>query len=138
MKHEASSIIQVAIAIITDAQQRVLLTRRALEASHGGFWEFPGGKLKESELAEAALVREVEEEVGLDKLSYNYLGQVAHVYDTRSVLLHVYHVFQFSGNAECREMQMDLRWVDLKDIQEYKFPAANEKIVELLGQLRSF
>ena len=127
---------KVAVAVITDAKQRILITRRAQHASHGGLWEFPGGKLEGEELASFALVREIKEEVGLDVMAYDYLGEVCHTYNHHSVSLFVYHVHQYQGEASCCEAQMDLRWVDLDSLNNFQFPAANIEIIELIKDLQ--
>ena len=125
---------RVAVAVITDAKQRILITRRAEHASHGGLWEFPGGKLEADELPSSALAREIKEEVGLDVMAYNFLGEVRHLYNDRPISLLVYHVHQYQGEAVCREEQMDLRWVELESLQNFHFPAANVEIIELVRQ----
>ena len=58
-------LIVVAVALI-DADGRVLLQQRPAHKEHGGLWEFPGGKIDEGELPEAALIRELKEELGID------------------------------------------------------------------------
>ncbi len=123
---------KVAVAVITDANQHILITRRAKNVSHGGLWEFPGGKLECEELAASALVREIKEEVGLDVLAYDYLGEVHHTYDEQCVSLLVYHVHRYRGEAVCREAQMDMRWVDVASLGNFQFPAANLDIIELI------
>ncbi len=125
---------KVAVAVITDARQCVLITRRSLDASSGGMWEFPGGKLEEDELASSAMVREIKEEVGLDVVAYDYLGEVRHTYKQQPISLLVYHVSHYLGEAACCEAQMDLRWVDLASLNNFQFPAANIKIIELIRQ----
>ena len=128
---------KVAVAVITDKEQRILITRRPLHTSHGGFWEFPGGKLENEELATSALVREIKEEVGIDVTAYDYLGEICHTYDNRLISLLIYHVHDFLGEAICCESQMDLRWVQIEHLQQFQFPAANLKIIELIkGRLR--
>ena len=129
--------ISVAVAVITDAQQRILITRRALHASSGGLWEFPGGKLEKEEPAEAALIREIKEEVGLDVMAYDYLSEVRYVYAEQAISLLVYHVHQFQGEAACCEAQMDLRWVDFARLNDFQFPAANIEIIKLIGNCSS-
>lgn len=126
--------LRVAVAIITDAQQRILITRRSLDSSYGGMWEFPGGKLEKDELAAAALVREVKEEVGLNALAYNYLGEIQHTYKLQPISLLVYHIHQFDGEATRCEAQMDIRWESLTNLKEYDFPAANLEIIALIKQ----
>lgn len=129
---------KVAVAVIWNDQQQVLITKRPDHAAHGGLWEFPGGKLEEGELASAALVREIKEEVGVDILESRFLGIVIHKYDSKTVELLVYSVEKFQGKAYCCESQSDLRWVHLKQLAHYNFPKANEHVIELIQDLALF
>ena len=126
---------KVAVAVITDEDQQVLITRRPLHASHGGMWEFPGGKLKIAETAPLALVREIKEEVNLDILAYDYLGEICHTYDQLAVSLLVYHVTDYEGTAVCQEGQMDLNWVSFNRLSNFQFPSANIEIIKLISEL---
>ena len=130
-------LINVAVAVITDDIDRVLITRRPLRTTHGGMWEFPGGKLEEGELASTALVRELKEEIGVDVLLSDYLGEIHHSYDDRAVSLFIYHVSQYRGEPQCCEDQMDLKWADIDCLHELQFPAANAKIIELFMRTKS-
>ena len=123
---------RVAVAVIMDDQQRILITRRPLHTSHGGMWEFPGGKLEEDETPTDALAREIKEEVGLIVQDCEFLGEINHVYSHRSVALLVYCVRAFQGEAQAMETQMDLRWVPLDRLQDFEFPEANQQIIELI------
>lgn len=125
---------RVAVAVITDHQQRILITRRSLESTHPGFWEFPGGKLEQDEQPSEALVREVKEEVGLDVFAYDYLGEISHSYNKKAISLLVYHVHGFHGRAFCHEKQMDMQWAPLKALKNFQFPAANFNIIELIQE----
>ena len=123
---------RAAIAVIMDEQKRVLITQRALHLSKGGYWEFPGGKLELNESPELALIREVHEEVGLDIVSYHYLGEVHHSYDTYEVILYGYVIHQYRGEARCCESQLGIRWVSLDKLSDYDFPEANRQLIEKL------
>ena len=125
---------KVAVAVITDAQQRILITRRAPHAPHGSMWEFPGGKLEHGELASRALVREIKEEVNLDVLAYQYLGEVRHTYQHQEISLLIYHVYHFEGQAVCREAQIDMCWVALENLEQFQFPPANIDIIAMIRQ----
>lgn len=124
--------IRVAVAVIVDAQQRILVTQRPLHASHGGYWEFPGGKLEANELPEHALIREIKEEVGLDVLKYRYLGEVTHQYSDKSVQLLIFLVTQFSGNPLCIEGQLAMEWIKQEELDPDNFPEANRQIMALI------
>lgn len=124
---------RVAIAIIRDDKQRILITRRPLNAPYGaGLWEFPGGKLEAHETPDAALVREVKEEVGLEVEACDYLGEINHTYPHHTLSLLVYSVPLFKGTARCCEQQMDLRWVRAVNLNQFEFPEANVEIMKFI------
>ena len=123
---------KVAIAIIKDDQNRILITQRPLHTSHGGYWEFPGGKLEENELAEQALVREIKEEIGLDVHDYEFLGDIKYQYPNKLVHLLVFHVRSFSGTPECMEGQLNMKWVEKDQLKQYDFPQANQAVFDLI------
>ena len=123
--------LRVAVAFIIDEAQHVLITQRAPHLSHGGYWEFPGGKLEQNESPEIALLREVEEEVGLAVLAYRYLGEVHHAYESYRVTLYGYLVHHYRGSATCRETQTDLRWVTREACANYPFPEANTALIDV-------
>lgn len=127
--------IKVAVAIIVDEQQRILVTQRPLHASHGGYWEFPGGKLEANELAEQALIREIKEEVGLDVLEHEFLGEVHHQYAERSVQLLIFLVTQFVGNPICIEGQLAMKWIRQDELNPDEFPEANREVMQLIPKL---
>ena len=121
--------LKVAVAVITDTKHRILITRRSKTVAHPGLWEFPGGKLEAQESPLSALKREIHEEVGLNVLSADFLCTIGHCYEDRDVELIVYRINEFSGQARCCELQLDLRWVDLDSLNDYPFPAANVEII---------
>lgn len=127
--------LKVAVAIIFDEQNRVLITQRSMQVDHAGLWEFPGGKLEEDELPASALVREIKEEVGIDALSYSFLGEVVHHYETKTVQLLIYVIDDYQGEARCCESQLALRWVSPKELGNFAFPAANFRVIELVLRL---
>lgn len=130
---------KVAVAVITDASQQVLLTRRALSTSHGGLWEFPGGKLELGEAPEQGLLRELREEIGIDCLQSRYMGEVRHCYPHKTVELLVFHVCEFDGQPRCLEAQMDMRWVPIDALMDFSFPEANYKVIDLIkAQLKAY
>lgn len=122
---------KVAVAIISNQLGQVLITQRPQQASHAGLWEFPGGKLEPGETAEAALVREIREEINLNVQHAALLGEVNHVYPKHAVTLFVFHVTEYTGVPMCCEGQMDLRWVFLHEITHYSFPEANQQVLQL-------
>ncbi len=126
------SILDVSVAIITDTSKRFLVTRRAFNISHGGFWEMPGGKVEPQETPYAALLREIQEEVGLRIKSAELLGKIEHTYPDKKVCLHVFWVFQYEGTASCNDGQLALSWVSREAIDTLPFPEANHAIMQLV------
>ncbi|KTD15675.1 Mutator protein MutT [Legionella gratiana] len=122
----------VAVAIIIDNQQRLLITQRPLHVSHGGCWEFPGGKLEENETSELALIREVKEEVDLEVHQYQLLGEVNHQYSDKSVTLIVFLVTHFSGEPSCMEGQLAMKWISLQELDPKDFPEANQYVIAMI------
>lgn len=127
--------IQVAVAVIVDEEQRILITQRPLHAPHGGCWEFPGGKLEINELPEHALIREVREEVGLEVQDYRFLGEVNHQYSDKSVQLLIFLVTEFLGKPQCIEGQLAMQWVKHNELNPDLFPEANRHVIALIPAL---
>jgi 8-oxo-dGTP diphosphatase len=124
--------IRVALAIIIDREKQVLITKRPFHVSHGGFWEFPGGKIESNELPEQALIREVKEEVGLEVLKYQYIGHLNHEYSDKSVRLYIFLVTHFSGIPLCVEGQLAIEWKKQSELNPEDFPEANGKVIALV------
>ena len=91
-------------------------------------WEFPGGKVESGEPVQIALSRELDEELGIQVNGARPLIRISHHYPDKSVLLDVWWVDAFTGEAHGREGQ-PVRWVRPKQLNEYEFPAANRPIV---------
>jgi len=124
----SESVVPVVAAAVFDDAGRVLITRRADDAHQGGLWEFPGGKREAGEDVCGALRRELVEEVGVHIKRARPLIRVRHDYPDKSVLLDVWRVNGFEGEAHGREGQ-SLQWVAPESLGEYDFPAANAPIV---------
>ncbi|MDO6562896.1 Nudix family hydrolase [Amphritea sp. 1_MG-2023] len=128
-----SKLIHVAAAAIFNPAGELLLALRDTQQHQGGLWEFPGGKVEEGESARDALARELAEELGIeiDQAATMPLIQVPYHYPDKSVLLDVFRVNGFSGTAYGREGQ-PLKWIQLAELTDYQFPAANKPIVNAL------
>jgi len=120
--------LHVVAAAIVDDSGRVLVARRPDHVHQGGLWEFPGGKLEVGEEPHTGLCRELDEEVGIRVLRSRPLIRVHHDYGDRAVLLDVWRVDGFAGEAHGREGQPVL-WVRPEDLPRLDMPAANRPIV---------
>ena len=120
--------IDVAAAVIRGNDGRILIARRADTQHQGGLWEFPGGKVEVGETVEAALVRELREELGIEVHASRQLIAVSHDYPDKQVRLLVHEVSAFSGEPRGVEGQ-PLAWVAPRELGSYAFPEANQAIV---------
>jgi 8-oxo-dGTP diphosphatase len=119
--------ILVAAAVIR-RDGKILIARRPVDKHQGGLWEFPGGKVEAGEPVTQALVRELEEELGITPQQFRPLIRITHDYPDKAVCLDVWDVTEFHGTAAGREGQA-LRWVSGDELLHYDFPAANRPIV---------
>jgi len=122
----------VAVALI-DADGRVLLARRPSHKELGGLWEFPGGKLKDGETPEAALIRELKEELGID-VPLRCLAPLTFAsfsYETFHLLMPLYICRKWEGEPEPVEGQK-LAWVRPQNLRNYPMPPADEPLIPIL------
>ncbi len=123
--------LRVAVGVIGNTAGEVLVALRHAHLHQGGLWEFPGGKIADGESVEAALARELHEELGIHVEYAQPLLTVRHAYADRSVELHVWRVTAFVGEVHGREGQ-PLRWVAVPELDPVDFPAADLPIIEAL------
>jgi A/G-specific adenine glycosylase len=110
---------------------RILIDKRKPEGLLGGLWEFPGGKKRRGESLEAALRREVREELAISIRVGPLLAVVGHAYSHFRVHIHAFECTYLSGEPRCIACD-DFKWVRPSDLGRYAFPAANHKIIEIL------
>ena len=127
----------IAVALI-DADDRVLIAQRPEGKALAGLWEFPGGKIDAGERPEAALIRELQEELGIavKEACLAPLTFASYAYPEFHLLMPLYVCRRWDGFVQSREGQA-LKWVRAKDLREYPMPPADEPLipplVELLG-----
>jgi len=122
----------VAVALV-DSDDRVLIAQRPEGKALAGLWEFPGGKVNPGETPEAALIRELREELGID-VSQNCLAPFAfasHGYDSFHLLMPLYLCRKWKGFVQPLEGQA-LSWVRPSKLSEYDMPEADKPLVPLL------
>ena len=104
--------VDVAVGVLVDPQGRFLLTSRPSGKVYAGYWEFPGGKLEAGETVEAALRRELHEEIGIEVGAVQPWRVEIVDYEHARVRLHFCKVFDWHGEFEMRERQA-MAWQDL-------------------------
>lgn len=129
-------IVLVAAAALIDVDNRVLLARRPEGKRMAGLWEFPGGKLEPGETPEAALARELREELGIEiaQSCLAPIGFASHGYDDFHLLMPLFVCRRWTGRLTPREGQT-LEWVEGARLATYAMPDADKPLVPLLRDL---
>jgi 8-oxo-dGTP diphosphatase len=126
----------VAAAALIDANGRVLLAQRPEGKDMAGLWEFPGGKVDAGETPEAALVRELREELGVET-SVGCLWPLAfasHGYEKFHLLMPLFSCRVWQGKPQSLEKQK-LAWANKDELRNYEMPPADVNLVQALWEL---
>jgi len=125
----------VAVALI-DADDRVLIAQRPEGKALAGLWEFPGGKIDANERPEAALIRELHEELGIvvKEACLAPLTFASYAYPDFHLLMPLYVCRRWEGFVQSREGQA-LKWVRARDLRQYPMPPADEPLIPPLTEL---
>ncbi|WP_119418646.1 (deoxy)nucleoside triphosphate pyrophosphohydrolase [Desertibaculum subflavum] len=126
-------VILVAAVGLVDADGRVLLAQRPPGKKMAGLWEFPGGKVEPGETPEAALIREMHEELGVDikEACLAPFTFASHAYDDFHLLMPLYLCRRWQGTPAPHEGQV-LKWVRPKEMKDYPMPPADIPLVAML------
>lgn len=125
----------VTCGLIWNEQNQLLITKRRDDGLLGGLWEFPGGKLEDSETLEECLARELKEELGITVEVGELFLKVRHAYTHFKITLYGFECRYFSTAQaptcyECAEW----RWVNVDELSAYAFSRADRKIIEALHE----
>jgi 8-oxo-dGTP diphosphatase len=124
--------LRVVAGVLRDDRRRVLIAQRPAHQHMGGYWEFPGGKIVPGESAEAALARELNEELGVVLGRCHRLLRLRHDYPDRSVELEVLMVEDYEGVPASLEGQA-LKWVRAEELGNESLLPADRPIIEALA-----
>lgn len=121
-----------AVALI-DAEGRVLLAQRPEGKSMAGLWEFPGGKVEPGETPEAALIRELQEELGINtwQSCLAPLTFASHSYDDFHLLMPLFACRKWQGIVTAQEGQQ-LAWARANQLRDYPMPPADIPMIPIL------
>jgi 8-oxo-dGTP diphosphatase len=120
------------VAAVIEVEGAFLLTKRQPGVHLSGHWEFPGGKVQAGETHEAALAREMVEELDAHVKVHECVFEIAHQYDDREIHLHFYRC-TLEGVPRPL-LGQEMRWVERTDLASLPFPEADRGLVEALSQ----
>jgi 8-oxo-dGTP diphosphatase len=126
-------LVLVAAVALIDADGRVLLAQRPEGKAMAGLWEFPGGKVETGETPEAALIRELHEELGIGTRASCLapLTFASHAYDRFHLLMPLFACRRWEGTPRPREGQR-LAWVRPAALRDYPMPPADLPLIPIL------
>ena len=135
-KGRSVKLLLVAAAALVDPDYRVLIAQRPKDKSLGGLWEFPGGKVEADERPETALIRELDEELGIavEDACLAPLTFASYAYPEFHLLMPLYICRRWKGFVTAREDQA-LKWVFAKDLSAYPMPPADAPLIPTLMDL---
>ncbi len=129
-------VVLVSAVALIDRDGRVLLAQRPEGKSMAGLWEFPGGKVEQGETPEAALIRELNEELGIDTWASCLapLTFSSHAYEDFHLLMPVFACRKWEGIPKPCEGQK-LAWVTVNALRDYEMPPADKPLIPVLRDL---
>lgn len=127
------NILLVSAVALIDRDGRVLLAQRPEGKSMAGLWEFPGGKVEHGETPEAALIRELQEELGINtwQSCLAPLTFASHSYESFHLLMPLFACRKWEGTPQSQEGQA-LKWVRPNDLKSYPMPPADVPLIAIL------
>ena len=126
-------IVHVSAVALIDVDGRILLTQRPEGKSMAGLWEFPGGKIEAGETPEQALIRELDEELGINTWASCLapLTFASHSYEDFHLVMPLFACRKWEGIPYGKEGQ-NLKWVRPNQLRDYPMPPADEPIIPIL------
>ncbi len=133
MSGPGTKVVLVSAVALIDRDGRVLLAQRPEGKSMAGLWEFPGGKVEPGETPEAALIRELHEELGIEtwKSCLAPLTFASHSYEAFHLLMPLFACRKWEGIPHSKEGQT-LAWVRQENLRDYPMPPADIPLIPIL------
>ena len=125
----------VAAVTLIDPEGRILLAQRPEGKSMAGLWEFPGGKVEPGETPEEALIRELQEELGINtwRSCLAPLTFASHSYESFHLLMPLFACRKWEGIPQAQEGQT-LKWVRAQNLKDFEMPPADIPLIPMIRE----
>ncbi|HBR1950497.1 TPA: 8-oxo-dGTP diphosphatase MutT [Klebsiella quasipneumoniae subsp. quasipneumoniae] len=123
--------LQIAVGIIRNQEGDIFITQRAADAHMANKLEFPGGKIESAETPEQALIRELQEEVGITVITFSLFDKLEYQFPDRHITLWFFLVESWEGEPWGKEGQPG-QWMARQALDPAAFPPANEPVIRKL------
>lgn len=129
-------LVLVSACALLDADDRILIAQRPEGKAMAGLWEFPGGKIEKGETAQTALIRELQEELGVTSWESCLapLTFASHSYEDFDLLMPLFICRKWEGPVVSKENQA-IKWVKARDLRNYAMPKADDPLIPSLIDL---
>lgn len=127
-------LIQVAALVLENQCEEILIGQRRKGDSNEGKWEFPGGKLQDGESFEKALIREINEELGLQVTEFSLFEEVTYRYPMIHVHIQFFYTRMHIEGGLQDNAHEKIQWVEKSKLQDFDFLEANQIVIEKLHQ----
>lgn len=126
--------LHVVVGLLFNERNEVLIALRPPHVVQPGVWEFPGGKVEPDETLENALIREFQEEIGIQIVQTEFFLKIEKHFVEKNIvlILHTFRITEFHGEPRGCENQ-EIRWVPTHTLKNYTFPEANAEIVNTIS-----
>ncbi|TVQ03567.1 MAG: A/G-specific adenine glycosylase [Balneolaceae bacterium] len=125
---------EIAVGLIVNEKNELLIALRPNNSMLGGLWEFPGGKREQNETLQETVIRELKEELGVDVEIYSKFRDLKHTYSHFKITLHAFWCKIINGQPAPKSSQK-LVWVGLEGVDHYPFPKANKTLLNSLKKM---
>lgn len=127
---------QIAVGLILNNKNELLIALRPNDSMLGGLWEFPGGKREKGETLRKTVARELREELGVEVEVFSKFQELKHAYSHFKITMHAFWCKISSGTPLPKSSQ-EIKWVPLDEMDQFPFPKANKTLIEGLQNLEN-
>ena len=133
LEQRTNNLPKIVVGGLVYQNEKILICQRKEEGDHPLKWEFPGGKLKDSENNKEALKRELKEELSIEVNEMIFFDEYLYEYNklSKNLKLVFFQIFQFEGEIQ-NKVHQQLKWIDISKLGDYDFLKNDLKIIKKL------